>query len=248
MKAKVRFGMAALALVTAAACDKKDEGTTPTAGGSSAPAIAAPDGQAWTDQVVATPEGGFLMGNPNAPVKLVEYASLTCPHCKDFTAAASDPLREKYVKTGQVSWEFRNFVLNPLDVAATLLSRCQGPAPFFKLTEQAFADQDAWVQKLNAAGEPELQRISGLPEDQQFVALAKAAGLDQFFRTRGLPEAKINACLTDKAALQRIVALRDLGTNSDKVTGTPAFLINGTLQEGVYDWTGLEAKLREAVG
>lgn len=246
MKTSVRWGMAVLALAVAA-CDKKDEGTAPAADGSPA-AIAAPNGQPWTDQVIVTPQGGFLMGNPNAPVKLVEYASLTCPHCKDFTAAASDPLRDKYVKTGQVSWEFRNFVLNPLDVAATLLARCQGPGPFFKLTEQAYADQDAWVQKFNAAGEAELTRISALPEGRQFVELAKAAGLDQFFRTRGLPEAKANACLTDAAALQNLVALRELGTNNDKVTGTPSFLINGTLQEGVYDWPGLEAKLREAMG
>lgn len=246
MKATLRVGMAAFALM-AAACDKKDEGAAPAGGGTTTPVAAAPAGQAWTDQVVATPQGGFLMGNPNAPVKLVEYASLTCPHCRDFTAAASDPLKQKYVGAGQVSWEFRNFVLNPLDVAATLLARCQGPGPFFKLTEQVYADQDAWVRKFNAAGEPELQRISALPEDRQFVALAQAAGLDQFFRARGLPEAKINACLTDKAGLQRIVALRELGANSDKVTGTPSFLINGELQDGVYDWATLEPKLREAL-
>jgi len=247
MKAMLRVGMAALALA-AAACDKKDDGAAATGGSVSAPVIAPPAGQSWTDQVIATPQGGFLMGNPDAPVKLVEYASLTCPHCRDFTAAATDPLKEKYVATGQVSWEFRNFVLNPLDVAATLLARCQGAGPFFKLTEQTYAEQDGWVQKFNAAGEPELKRISALPEDQQFMALAKAAGLDQFFRARGLPEAKANACLTDKAGLQRIIALRELGTNNDKVTGTPSFLINGEPQEGVFDWSSLETKLRAALG
>jgi protein-disulfide isomerase len=239
--------MAVLALAVAG-CDKKDAGKAPAGNAKAVPTVAAPNGEDWTEQVAATPEGGFVMGNPNAPVKLVEYASLTCPHCKDFTAAAGDPLREKYVKTGQVSWEFRNFVLNPLDVAATLLARCQGPGPFFKLTEQTYADQDAWVKTFNDAGEAELQRISGLPEDQQFVALAKAAGLDQFFRVRGLPEAKINACLTDKAAVQQIVSLRDRGTNEDKVTGTPSFLLNGELQQNVFDWPTLEGKIREKIG
>lgn len=248
MKMMMRFGAAAVALLAVAGCDKQDASSPADTKSAAAPAIPAPAGQNWTEQVTMTPQGGFLMGNPNAPVRLVEYASLTCPHCRDFTAQASDPLRDKYVKTGQVSWEFRNFVLNPLDVAATLLARCQGPGPYFKLAEQIYADQEQWMAKFNAAGEAELQRISALPQDQQFVALAKAAGLDQFFRARGLPEAKGMACLQDKAALDKIVALRDLGTNQDKVTGTPSFVINGKLQDGVYDWTGLEAKLREALG
>jgi protein-disulfide isomerase len=246
MKMMIRLGMAALALAVAA-CDKKDAGA-PAGDAAAGPSIAPPAGQDWAEQVIQTPQGGFLVGNPDAPVKLVEYASLTCPHCRDFTAAAADPLRDKYVKTGQVSWEFRNFVLNPLDVAATLLVRCQGPGPYFKLSEQVYADQDNWVKTFNDAGEAELQRISTLPEDQQFVALAKAAGLDQFFRVRGLPEAKANACLTDKAALQQIVALRDMGANQDKVTGTPSFLINGELQENVFDWATLEPKLKEKIG
>lgn len=239
------FGMAALALA-AAGCDRKAE----QAANSAAPVatIAPPAGQEWTETVAATPQGGFLMGNPDAPVKLVEYASLTCPHCRDFTAAATEPLKQEYVKSGQVSWEFRNFVLNPLDVAATLLARCQGPAPFFALTEQAYANQDAWLGRFNASGEAELKRISTLPETQQFAALAKAAGLDQFFRERGLPQPKIDSCLADPDGVQQLVALRDLGTNEDKVTGTPSFLINGTLQENVFDWPTLEPKLREAIG
>jgi protein-disulfide isomerase len=244
----MRMGAAVLALLAVAGCDKQEQ--TPAAdtqtGAASAPAL--PAGQDWAEQVTMTPEGGFRMGNPQAPVRLVEYASLTCPHCRDFTAQAADPLREKYVKTGQVSWEFRSFVLNPLDVAATLLARCQGPAPFFKLAEQAYAEQDQWLGRFQATGEPELKRISALPQDQQFAALAQTAGLDQFFRARGLPEAKAQACLADKAGLDRIVALRDLGSSQDKVTGTPSFLINGKLQDGVYDWAGLEAKLREALG
>lgn len=245
MKTMLRLGMVALAL-SAAACDKKEASAPDTK--IAAPIIAAPNGADWTEQVVATPQGGFLMGNPNAPVKLLEYASQTCPHCRDFTANAADPLRTKYVKTGQVSWEFRNFVLNPLDVAATLLVRCQGPGPFFKLTEQAYAEQDKWIGAFNAAGKAEMERIAALPQNQQFLALAKAAALDQFFRARGLPEAKAQACLTDKAELDRIIAIRDLGTKQDKVTGTPSFLINGKPQEGVFDWVGLEAKLREALG
>ncbi|PTQ10918.1 protein-disulfide isomerase [Sphingomonas oleivorans] len=246
---KLRWSVAPMivAAVALAGCDKagSDNSAKPSA---PVAAVAPPAGQQWTDIVAKTPQGGFIMGNPEAPVKLVEYASLTCPHCRDFTAAAAEPLRENYIKSGKVSWEFRPYVLNSLDVAATLLTRCQGPAPYFKLAEQVYADQGAWIGRFQALPEAEAQRIQALPPEQQFRALAGAAGLDGFFRARGLPQAKIDACLSDKAALDEIVKIRDLGTNQDKITGTPSFLINGELQESVYDWTLLEAKLREAVG
>ncbi|MFL6763858.1 MAG: thioredoxin domain-containing protein, partial [Sphingomicrobium sp.] len=64
----------------------------------------------WTRAVAATPEGGFRMGNPAAPVKLVEYGSLACPHCRHFEATGYKPLIQNYVRTGRVSYEFRNFL------------------------------------------------------------------------------------------------------------------------------------------
>src|SRR3546814_16038437 len=105
-----------------------------------------PNGGDWTQFVSATPEGGFVMGNPDAPVKLVEYASMTCPHCAAFSREASETIKNEYVKSGQVSFEFRNFVLNGIDMAASLLTRCQGPGPYFQLTGQVFAEQDKWMQ------------------------------------------------------------------------------------------------------
>ena len=64
----------------------------------------------------ATPAGGFVMGNPNAKVKLIEYGSLTCPHCREFDEKGVQPLIANYVKTGQVSWEFRNYVRDAFDL------------------------------------------------------------------------------------------------------------------------------------
>ncbi len=228
-------------------CGKKDADS-----GNSASAVptspAAPyGGQDWTETVVKTAEGGYRMGKPDAPVKLVEYASMTCPHCRDFTKAGSTIIKEQYVKSGKMSWEYRNFVLNPLDVAATLVARCQGPDTFFPFIEQLYATQTEWVGKFNSVDEKELQRVGTLPQDEQFVKLVELSGLGDFFKTHGVPADKIKACLTDKSALAELLKMRDHGANEEKVDGTPNFFIDGERQEGVYDWPGLETKLREHV-
>ena len=66
------------------------------------------------------------MGNPNAEVKLVEFGSMTCPHCAEFDEQGGKPLIDNYVKNGQVSFEFRNFVRDPFDMTASLIARCGG--------------------------------------------------------------------------------------------------------------------------
>src|SRR5688500_13061899 len=85
----------------------------------------------WTRVEATTPDGGFRMGNPDAPVKLVEYLSLTCPHCAAFAREGTPPLIRNYVRRGRVSFEVRNLPLNALDVTATILARCGGPERFF---------------------------------------------------------------------------------------------------------------------
>ena len=245
---RIGKGLKAAALVLAlCGCTKKagtaadaDSGTT-----ASAAPVAAPAGQDWSTTVVATPEGGFRMGNPDAPVKLVEYASLTCPHCAAFANESADKV-EALVKKGTVSWEFRTFVLNAIDISASLLARCQGPDPFFKLVEQTYAEQHNWAVKYQKLTPADTARVSALPQAQQFLAIAQVGGLDQFYRSRGLPDAKASACLTDQKAQDALVALRDRGTNQDGVTGTPTFIVNGKLAEDTYDWKSLEPKLRAA--
>ncbi|HWU93511.1 MAG TPA: thioredoxin domain-containing protein, partial [Sphingomicrobium sp.] len=76
-----------------------------------------PAGHDWTKTVAVTPEGGFRMGNPAARVKLVEYGSLICPHCRHFNETGYKPLLQGYVRTGKVSYEFRNMVLNAPDIS-----------------------------------------------------------------------------------------------------------------------------------
>jgi protein-disulfide isomerase len=186
------------------------------------------------------------MGNPNAPVKLVEFASMTCPHCRAFSEEGGERLRDVYVRSGQVSFEFRNFVLNPLDAAASLVTRCQGPSAFFRLTEQLFAEQDSWGANIS---DEEQAQVSQLPEDQQVGGWVRAAELDAFFRQRGVPEARLNQCLANRQELQRLAQMRDQASQQyPDIPGTPAFAINGRLVPSVTTWAQLEPVLRERIG
>lgn len=225
-------------------CGQKDGGDNATAKA----AVEAPyTGQDWTQSVVKTADGGFRMGKADAPVKLIEYASLTCPHCRDFTKEAADPLKQKYVRTGKVSWEFRNFVLNKLDLGATLVARCQGAGTFFPMIEQLYATQTEWLGKLNSVDEAQLRAIDALPQEENRMKLVEVTGLEEFFKTHGVPSDRIKSCLTDKAGIDEVLKVMDHATKVMKVEGTPAFFIDGELQEGVYDWKGLEAALIERV-
>ena len=184
--------------------------------------------------------------NPDAPVKLVEFASMTCSHCRDFSAQSSEALKNQYVKSGQVSFEFRNFVLNQIDVVQSLLSRCGGAGPFFTMTEQMFAEQDATMQKVQA-GAAQLQAAMASPGPQAFAQVAQVAELDKFVGMRGIPAAKANACLTNEAELKRLVAMNEAAVKEHKVSGTPSFLINGKLVDGPPTWVDLEPKLKAAI-
>ncbi len=244
-----RAMVGAVALLALAACNDK-AAETPVVDGNTASGAAgetAPSGRDWSQTITATPQGGFLLGNPDAKVKLLEYASLTCPHCRDFSRDASAALRDNYVKNGQVSWEFRSFALNPIDVSASLLAMCQGPQPFFKLIEQVFEEQNAWVLPYQQLSAEKQNEIAALPQDQQFLGLAKAGGLDNFFRVRGLPSAKAEACLTDRAMVEKIIAIREQGVTEDKVEGTPTFFINGVRVDQPPSWAALEPEIKKAL-
>jgi protein-disulfide isomerase len=212
--------------------------------------IPAPNGD-WTQTVTETAEGGFRMGNPDAKVKLVEYGSLTCGHCAEFSEEATEPLKNTYVKSGQVSWEFRPYLLFPTDPGISMLLKCQGATPFFHLVDQLYADQRNWAAKLQAMSPAEQEQLQSMPADQRASALVRATGVDQFFRQRGMPQGRIDACLADRAGLEQIAAVTKRATEQEGVTSTPSFFINGTMVElgaGGTAWTQLERRIRGAIG
>lgn len=246
MKTTLLLAAGALALV---GCGEAGAGdANPAASGRATAAIAAPAGTDWTTTVAQTPEGGMRMGNPNAPVKLVEFASMTCHVCRDFAKDSTPALEDKYVKTGQVSYEFRNFLRDPIDVAASLLARCGGPQPFFKLTEQMFAEQDALLKRAQSISPADAKSLEGLPPSRQMTRMAQLTELDRFVGMRGVPAARAQACLSNEAELNKLVAMTQAASKQYNITGTPTFLINGEVVENATSWNAIEPKIRAALG
>ena len=251
MKALITTCTASLALLLGGCGSDADEGSNALAtAANSGPieAIPAPNGGDWTKGISQTDEGGFVMGHPNAPVKVVDYASMTCPHCAAFAATGFPELRDEYVKSGLVCLEVRNFVRDPADLAAAVLARCGGATPYFKLTEQIFANQDAWFEKLQSMTEAQQQQLSGLQPTAVATALAEQAGLIDFVRLRGIPEDKARQCLADQGTLEKLTEMTSSAAQNYQIPGTPAFLINGKLVENAAEWEALEPRIRAAIG
>ena len=233
-----------LPLVLLAACGQ-NASDTPKASGPVV-AVKAPAGTEWATTVVETADGGMQMGNPNAPIKVVEYASMSCSHCAEFSESASEPLKTKYLSTGKVSYELRNYVRDPMDMAATLLARCGGSGPFFPLSEQLFADQSNWFEKAQKMTPADQQAMAALPIGQQTARFASLIGIDEFVRQRGVSAEKANACLANQGEMDKLVKMRDRANTEFNLQGTPTFLINGQVVPETGTWEALETKLKAA--
>lgn len=240
---RIALGLALLPLALGlAACGKKEEAGAAAVGAPLA-AVPPPAGKAWTDVVSVTPEGGYRMGNPNAPIKLIEFASLTCSHCAEFAEKGFPSLRENYVAKGTVSLEFRNFVRDPYDTTMAMLVRCGSPESFFALTEQVFANQASIFEGLKPVG-PELQ-AANLPPAQIFGAIGSRGGLNDFFAARGIAKDQAAQCLAKSDTATKLADDTQKAGDTYNVTGTPTFIVNGRNAE-VASWDALEPILKQA--
>jgi protein-disulfide isomerase len=149
------------------------------------------------------PLDDIVMGSPTAPVTMIEYASMTCPHCAHFAVEIFPKLKEKYIDTGKVKYIMREYPLDGLAAAAFMLARCAGPDKYYPMIETLFAEQKKW-----AVREP-------LPP---LLAIAKQAGFT---------EESFQACIHDKEMLDKIDQVRKRGQQKFKVEATPTFYING---------------------
>jgi protein-disulfide isomerase len=231
-----------------AGCGEGGSGTATGSGGAAPKAIPAPNGGDWAQTVTETPEGGYRMGNPNAAVKLIEFASISCGTCAAFSQQATRPLVDRYVKSGNVSWEYRPFMIFPTDPGVFMLLRCRGAGPFFQLTEQLYESQREWLGTVQQLPQAEIARLQSLPPAQQSGALITATGLDRFFRQRGMPEAQVNQCLGDEQSLQRLVQVTSQAQSEFQVSGTPTFVINNEVVPNVSSWQQLEPAIQAALG
>lgn len=167
--------------------------------------VAAAAAPAWA-QYKAAP-GDMSLGNPKAPIQVVEYLSLTCPHCAHFHADVFPAFKAKYIDTGRVHFTIRELLTAPAQVAAAgfLMARCDGGKHYFQVVDQVFKSQSRW---------------QGGQIKPIFVEIAKA---------NGLTEAQFEACITDEKGQEDLQKRLEYATGTDKVTGTPTFFVNGVM-------------------
>jgi protein-disulfide isomerase len=176
-----------------------------------AAAVPEPPGGAdvpMADLMAPGPLGDEALGPANAPVVIVEYASMTCPHCAHFHETTFQELKKKYIDTGKVRFIFREFPLDPLAAAGSMLARCAGKGKYFPMIETLFSQQKEWV--VQKPLEP-------------LLGIARQAGFTQ---------QSFDECLANQQMLTALEKGRDqagkLGVNS-----TPTFFINGKIFRGV---------------
>ncbi len=197
----------------------------------------------WSQVVGRTAAGTVLVGNPAAPVKLVEYLSYVCPHCAAFTAAAAPTLQARWIRSGSTSLEVRPAVGQPLDLAAAMLARCTGPRyPAF--AEAVFASQAQWFERGADWQQANGARVNLYPVLARLRAAADGAGLSDIARTAGgMTTPAIDRCFATDAELNAVLATSTQAMGA--IEGTPSFVLNGR-KVGSATWASLEPQLRAA--
>jgi protein-disulfide isomerase len=204
--------------------------------------VAPPAGKSWS-QVVRVDGDGVVMGNPDAPIKIEEFGAFTCGHCAKFTQDSHEELKRDFVDTGRVSYKLTPFMLHPVDAIAGAIVKCTGPDRFFPLADATFIEHEAFIAGASKP-QPGIEEAMKLPPAQRFTALAKGWGIDQFYQQRGVPAATIEQCLSKVENVEAIEKGTNAGVEKYQITGTPTFVINGQVAEGIASWGPLRDRLR----
>ena len=181
------------------------------------PAKAAEIDQA--ELVKAGPDGDIVLGSEKAPVTIIEYASMTCPHCAHFSTTTFPELQKRYIDTGKVRFIFREFPLDALAAAGFMLARCAGKDKFMPIVEALFTKQPEWMVQKPI---PPLLEIA-----KQF----------------GFTQDTFNQCLTNQKVLDGIQDVRDRAAEKLGVNSTPTFFVNGKRLTGDQTIEGLAKEI-----
>jgi protein-disulfide isomerase len=180
---------------------------------------------AWPASAAQPAGDDMSMGAADAKVTVIEYGSASCTHCARFNNDIFPGFKAKYVDTGQVRYVFREFLTEPVNLAAAsfLLARCAGKDKYFSVLDAIFHAQ-AGIYKTGDAD----------------------AALNKIAKDAGLSDAQANACLSDKAAIDALNARVQGYINNDKISGTPTFFVDGERLEGVQTLVQLDAAIARA--
>ena len=174
---------------------------------------------AWAEQAYAT--GDMVLGAAEAPVTIIEYASMTCPHCATFHNNTFPKLKTTYIDTGKVRLIYREFPLDALALRAAMLARCAGPKRFFAFIEVLFQQQSNWAR----ADDP-------------------TAALSKLGRIGGIGQQSFNNCISDEKLATSILKTRLDGSQEFGVDSTPFFIINGKKHRSALDIGQLDSILK----
>ena len=162
------------------------------------------------------PLGEVSTGDAKAPVTIIEYASMTCPHCANFAINTFPTLKEKYIDTGKVRFIFREFPFDPVAAGAFMLARCAGNDKFLAVVDLLFHTQRTW-------------------------AVEKPLGpLLQIVKQAGFTEKSFKECLANQKVLDGVEWVRNRAADKFKVDSTPTFFINGQIQKGAMSFDEME--------
>jgi protein-disulfide isomerase len=199
-----------------------------TAFAAAAPAVAQAPAQpppaAAKNALALTPDDRIL-GRADAPITIVEYASLTCPHCAHFDSDVLPKLVDKWITPGKVKLVLRDYPLDGVAVHAAMIARCAPPERFYGFIDTFFGAQEQWV----------------MASDHD-AALARLALLG------GMSKDKVTACLADKGLEEKIVGSRLIASQQLGVASTPTFFINGTKFDGAPTEEAMDAVLTKLAG
>lgn len=185
-------------------------------------ALTGPDGLAFaqsasTEELLQPgPLGDKVQGKADAPVTIVEYASMTCSHCADFHVKTYPALKSRYIDTGKVRYVFREFPLDPLAAGAAMLARCVPEDKYFAAIDVLFQQRDKWV--VQKPIEP----------------------LGNIAKQFGLTQQQFEQCLSNQSLLDGLDAVRQRAAQKFGVNSTPTFFINGKIQRGSMSIEELE--------
>jgi protein-disulfide isomerase len=200
-----------------AGCGKSDSTAVP-APGASGPALTVKP----TD---------IVKGNPNAPILMVEYASMTCPHCSRWQKDVMPKLMANYIKTGKVRYVFREFPLDGAARMAAALARCQQGDAYHAMIDHLFLNQEQWIQDFTGDGKIGQEDV--------------VKGLAQMGRVAGLSEQQVAACAADPKNLAIVDANLQEGASVYNVNSTPTFIAGGVTHVGEWKWEDLDKTLKE---
>jgi protein-disulfide isomerase len=205
--------------------------------------VAAPAPSKWLSTVTVTDKGAHILGNPAAPNKVVEYLSYTCGHCAEFEVKEAPAFKAKFVATGKASLEIRNMVLDPVDLTAAMLARCGGKGKFFGNQRHLLATQAIWSGNSKNISAATRDKLKAQDYTGFMVGTFDEIGLGPIMQQRGITPAQAKTCLANKLAFKAVIGMTESGAALG-VRGTPAFLVNGVLQDHIHNAAELQAVMK----